>query len=728
MEAGICVGSVYRFGLYEADTARKTLTRNSTPVKIQDQPFRVLVSLLERSGSVVTRDELRQMIWGDETHVDFDASLNVILKKLRAALKDDSENPRFIETVPRRGYRFIAPVSVTAVSTESNSPAATVLGAREDARQRSAAPPRNWLRAAEWAAVAAASILLTVAVLKWPRPSVADAMVRSYILPPQDASFVSTSSALSPDGRHLAFVATLPNGGPPLLWVQSLDSLSARSLPGTENAVLPFWSPDSRRIGFFANGKLLKVDAEGGPPQALCAAPLGRGGAWSQDGVILFAPDLNGPLQQIPSAGGTPGIALPLDTPSIHAWWPQFLADGKHFIYWSGAMKSAEADGIYLGELGSKERRFLIATESEAVYAGGNLLYVHEQTLLARRFDSERLRFTGEAAPLAEHVGLHGGMQHADFTASQTGLLAYFAGTAKKGWPMILYGRDGKPEARIVPQRDIFLRPRFSPDGKQIAVAIERSGSGMNDIWTIDVRAGTRNRITFDRHNASDPVWSADGKMIYYSSSQGPGDSPHIYARYASGAGNEQTVLATPGVSELPMDASRDGTQLAYARRENGKNWGIWILPLPHAIKPFPFLQTPQFNATDAAFSPDGKWLAYATDETGNLEVYIARHRGEGRWQISSHGGTSPAWSPDSKRLYYLDAAEAIMQVEVREGGGGSIEPGKPVIFAQNATFSMPRPITVAPDGRVLVDGHNDEPTSSQVMMLVTNWPAAPKK
>lgn len=363
----------------------------------------------------------------------------------------------------------------------------------------------------------------------------------------------------------------------------------------------------------------------------------------------------------------------------------------------------------------------MIATESDAVYANGNLLYVHEQTLLARRFDPDRLRFTGEPVKVAERVALHGGMHYAEFTASHTGVLAYFAGVANKGWPMIMYGRDGKPEGRVVPQRDIFLRPRFSPDGKQVAVAIERSGSGMTDIWTVDMQSGTRKRITFDQHNASDPVWSADGKMIYYSSSKGTGDSPHIYARLASGAGTERAVLATPGVSEIPMDVSRDGSELTYTRQENGKSWSIWILSLRGAIKPSPFVQSSQFSATDAAFSPDGQWLAYASDETGNFEVYIARHRGEGRWQISSHGGTSPAWSPESKRLYYIDAAENIMQVEVHERDG-AIEPVNPLMFAQNATFSMRRPIAVAPDGRVLVNGHNDESSSPQAMILVSNW------
>jgi len=720
MAAGIRSDPIYRFGLYEADAGRDTLSRNGTPVKLQDQPFRVLILLLERSGSTVTRDELRRLIWGEETHVDFDANLNAILKKLRAALRDDPDNPTFIETVPRHGYRFIAPVSI-AGATGSHSQSTQ---AETPAPEASIAARRNWRRAAEWALVAAVSGLITIAMLSWTRKPASPALLRSYILPPNHATFVTTGPALSPDGRLLAFIATLPNGGAPLLWVESLDSLSAKPLGKTENAVLPFWSPDSRRLGFFANGKLSIVEAEGGPPQALCDAPLGRGGAWNQDGVILFAPDLNGPLQQVPATGGTPKIALAIDAApsSMHAWWPQFLPDGKHFIYWSSGIAAGETDGVYLGKLGSKERLFLIATESDAVYADGNLLYAHEQTLLTRRFDPDRLRFEGEPAEVAERVGLHGGMHYAEFTASQTGLLSYFTGTANKGWPMILYGRDGKPQGRVVPQRDIFLHPRFSPDGKQIAVAIERSGSGMSDVWTIDLQSGTRKRITFDQHNASDPVWSADGKLIYYSSSMGTGDLPHIYARFASGAGTEQAVLATPDISEIPMDVSKDGAQLIYARRENGKNWGIWILPLRGAVKPSPFVQSSRFNATEASFSPDGKWVAYVSDETGASEVYIAAHRGEGKWQVSSHGGTSPAWSPESKRLYYVDAAENIMQVEVRERDG-AIEPVTPVTFAQNATFSMRRPIAVAPDGRVLIDGHNDEPSPFPAMVLVSNWP-----
>lgn len=734
MESEVRRGPVFRFGTFEADTARNTLARNGTNVKIQDQPFRVLVHLLQHAGVVVTRDELRQLLWGDETFVDFDASLNVILKKLRAALRDDSDNPRFIETVPRHGYRFIAPVAVAEPASSRVESASNdrVLGTEGDvgAVKRTAARSRRrwWKGGVQLTVVAVAAASATLLVVNRERASPDSVpVVRSLVLPPASSSFLPTSLALSPDGRLLAFVANLSTGARAVLWIEAMNSGSVHPLTGTEGATLPFWSPDGQDIGFFAHGKLWRVGSQGGPPQPLCDAPLGRGGTWNRDGVIVFAPDLNSPLQQISARGGAATAAAPLgsQTATGQAWWPQFLPDGQHFIFWSHSTSGTDVDGIYVTALGSHERRLLAASESDGFYASGTLLYVHDQHLLAARFDARHLDLAAASDVLADGVGIQGGMHLADFSASQNGLLAYFAGRANRGWPMVMYDADGTPKGRIVPQQDIYLTPRFSPDGKRLAVSISRPDTTLDDVWVIDVRNGTQSRMTFGNGDATHPVWSADGNTIYYSSN-GPDRVPHIYARSANGASGEKPILASTGISEIPMDVSRDGRYLAYERRENGKRREIWILPLSGNGTPYAFARLPQSDVTDPAFSRDGTRVAYSSNETGAYEVYISPVDHAGKWQVSAGGGTDPVWTSDGTRLYFMDSADNVRYVEVRDSGG-AVDVSKPAIFVQNAAFEMPRPLAIAPDGRLLVDGHR-EGVPLLPLTLVTNWPSALKR
>lgn len=725
-------GLVFRFGTFEADAGNGTLTRSGSTVKIQDQPFRVLIQLLEQPGTVITRDQLRQLLWGDETFVDFDASLNVILKKLRAALRDDSENPRFIETVPRHGYRFIAPVAVAEPG--SNRADAGPIRRTDPDVQRVGSPDarvgrRWWAGALQLTAVSALAALATLLVMSR-EPASPDSVpvVRSQVRAPLNTDFLPTNLALSEDGRMLAFVASASTGAPAALWVEAMNSGSTRRLTGTEGATLPFWSPDGQNIGFFAHGKLWRIGSDGGPPQPLCDAALGRGGTWSRDGVIVFAPDLTSPLQRISAAGGA---AMPVAPPgsqtgTIPAWWPQFLPDGQHFVFWSHSDKNTGVDGIYLAALGANDRRLLTATETEGLYANGQLLYVHDQHLLARSFDALRLTLGTASETVAEGIRVQEGMHLADFTASRNGLLAYFAGSANRGWPMVMYDRSGKPDGRIAGPQDIYLYPRFSPDGKRLAISIERPEISLDDVWIIDVQRGMRTRVTFGNGDSTHPVWSADGDTLYYASN-GSDRVPHIYARLANGAGEEKPVLASAGVSEVPMDVSKDGRYLAYARREIGKYWEVWILPLSGKGNPYPLARLPQADVTDPTFSPDGTLVAYSTNETGRFEIYISGFGGAGKWEVSSGGSTDPAWAPDGTRLYFMDDAENVMYVDVRTTDG-AVGMSKPVMFVPSAASHTPRPLAVAPDGRLLVDHNHDEPTSPQTVTLLINWPIEPKR
>ncbi len=595
------------------------------------------------------------------------------------------------------------------------------------------APPKPASRAAfrllPWAA--AGLLLVSTLGFAWlylalraqPLP-----VVRSYIQAPEKVNFSLPSTALSPDGRLLAFVANQPNGGL-VLWVRPLSSLTAQPLAGTEGANFPFWSPDSRRIGYFANGKLRKVDAAGGPPQTLCDATAGRGGTWNEDDVILFSPGVTHELQRVPAAGGTPSVAVPFDAQlgdNGHRW-PQFLPDGRHFIFWVRSTHGADSTGIYLGTLGAKEHRLLVRNDSGAAYASGHLLYVREQTLVAQPFDPRKLQLTGEAVPLAEGVGVNGGIYRGMFSASQTGVLSYFAGESVAGWPLAIFDRNGKPGGPIFPESQRYTWPRFSPEGKRLAVAMIEGSGANKDIWVIDLQRGTRTRLTFEPSAEDYPMWAPDGARIYYGSNRK--GQFHIYSRATNNLGGETTVLETSGVEEIVMSISRDGRYLAYHRAENGKKYEVWILPLFGDPKPFPLVQT-QFTSVVPQFSPDGKWVAYMSDETGTFEVYLTPFPGGGgKFQVSTHSGTNPVWAPDGKRLYFLDNTNHVMAVDAREAGS-SVELGTPTtLFTHSSPLpGTAGPLEVAPDGRILINGSSDQTSANRPMTLVVNWPAELKK
>ena len=380
-----------RFSVFELDLRSGDLRKAGARLNLPDQPLQFLTALLERPGELVTRDELRQRLWADDTFVDFEHGLNAAVKRLRDTLGDSADTPRFIETLPRRGYRFIAPVSRGDQSLESRP-----VPVRGTERQGADEPPRvgHFARRPR-AAVAATSIgavlvvvlamLVTPAILKRSRSSGGD-LVRFAIEPPQDARF-STTLALSPDGSRIVF-GVVDSHGEDQLWVRSLDALESRALPGTEGGICPFWSPDGRHLGFFAHGRIKTIDVLGGPPETLCdCAPSPRGGSWNREGVIIFAPDSRSALWRVPSTGG-PRTPLTTLDPAIRAGshrWPHFLPDGRHFVYLllSGQV---EQQGLYVGSIDSGEVIRLVDANSSAVYAPpGYLLFERDGSLRRSR-------------------------------------------------------------------------------------------------------------------------------------------------------------------------------------------------------------------------------------------------------------------------------------------------------------------------------------------------------
>jgi len=595
-----------------------------------------------------------------------------------------------------------------------------------------AARGRRWERLAWAAGLLAALALGHIAALymrEAPKPPYA---IRSHILPPEKSEFLFSGNfngppAISPDGRLVTFAARVPDGRF-ALWVRPLDGLSAQPLAGTENATFPFWSPNSRTIGFFVDGKLKKIEAGGGPAQGICDAPIGRGGAWNQDGTIIFAASVAEPLQKVAAAGGVPAVAVKFDPArqdNSHRW-PYFLPDGRHFLYWSRSA-DPEKTGIYIGSLDSDHPSFFLRSDTNAIYAApGYLLFLRDQTLVAQPFDARKLKFTGDLVPVGEGVQVNPAIYEGVFSASENGVLLYQTGaTQLEGWDLRWYDRSGK-QLGTLPRRDKYFEPRLSPDDKRIAVQIGPVGT-VNDIWILELARGTRTRLTFSSASKIYPVWSPDGSRLAFASNRKTGQF-HIYAKASNGVGDEETLLEDK-VNGSPSDWSRDGRYIAYFGFGASGKWGVGILPLFGDKKPFPFLRG-ESNQISPAFSPDGKWLAYSSDETGRFEVYVAPFpSSQGKWQISTAGGFSPRWRGDGKELFFFNELERRMMAVAVQPKGSSLEVGAPqaLFQATNAATGYAGTYDVTADGkRFLVNTFAQQPSTTPIT-LVTNWAAGLK-
>ncbi|HLV97023.1 MAG TPA: protein kinase [Candidatus Acidoferrales bacterium] len=589
-------------------------------------------------------------------------------------------------------------------------------------------------RALPWALASISFLTAIVAVFAYfGANSIPVQSIRSYILPPEGTSFVFNTVAggpvLSPDGKQLVFAAK-DSSGKELLWLRPLDALTAQPLKDTEGASVPFWSPDSRSIGFFVPGKLFRTDLASGGAQIICNAASGRGGTWNSQGVIVFAGSVYGGLDQVPAAGGTPAPIAHLVTSrgQFSQRWPVFLPDGRHFLYFysenSTSALNGEATGIYVGSLDGQTPKFLLHSESDALYASpGYLLFLRNTTLMAQRFDAKALRLSGDAFPVAGHVANPQAWSLGHFSVSQTGLLAYETGGSS--YQLDWIDEKGQRTGMIATTKGPWYI-RLSPDGKTLAESVQDPQTRNTDIWLVDVATHAPTRFTFNPAIDNVAVWSPDGsRMVFNSHRTGQGD---LYIKNANGAGNAKLLLASSGL-KFPTDWSRDGRFIAYEELDTkgATGWNIWILPLSGNRGPFPFLQT-QFNEKNAVFSPDGRWLAYQSDESGKLEIYVTSFpTPRGRWQVSSDGGAMPKWRRDGKAIYYLAPGAKLMEAAVAENGS-AIEVAQP-----RALFQPRLPedydswmdfYDVASDGKRFLFMERQE-TAPTPASLVTNWTAS---
>jgi serine/threonine protein kinase len=588
-----------------------------------------------------------------------------------------------------------------------------------------AAPSRSRVSVAGW--IAAAMLLLALIGLSFVHfrkaPPPEERSVRFQVPWPEKSS--DAIFRLSPDGRYLAIAGSLNSSS--RLWVRPLDSLEARVLPGTEEARFPFWSPDSAFIGFFAQGKLKRIALAGGPPQAICDAPRGLGGTWNRDGVIVFTPDFGMPLYRVPAAGGGPAPVTKLAGSVGHAW-PQFLPRTDRFLYFGFGvgLGKREASGIYVGSLDEKPPVHILAG-SAATYAPpdassntGYLLFLRERTLMAQSFDPERLRLRGDLVPLAEPVGTEVLGFLPAFSVSDGGVLAYSSGEEGANRELVWLDRTGKLIGSAGPPGE-YSNFRLSPDEKRIVM--DRSApQSAPDIWVLDLLRGVTSRLTFDPATDNLPIWSPDGqRVVFPSSRKGLFD---LYIKAASGAGQEELLIKLGTPTGWATDWSRDGRFILYQIPGVNTGQDLWIAPQFGDRKPFPYLQT-QFNEQEGAFSPDGRWIAYVSDESGRDEIYVQAFPLSGeKHEISTGGGSEPYWKEDGRELFYMAADRNLMAVPVTLGT--TITPGTPKALFPVPASALRHSYAVTADGqRFLVTRSAGE---MPPITVVLNWQAELKK
>ncbi|MCH7974503.1 MAG: serine/threonine-protein kinase, partial [Bacteroidetes bacterium] len=522
--------------------------------------------------------------------------------------------------------------------------------------------------------------------------------IRASIHPPKGYQFAFAVNGIegghleiSPNGEMLAFVAE-DSSGEKSLWVRKLNALTAQKLNGTKGAYNPFWSTDSKYIAFFASGKLKKIIASGGPSITICKATTGRGGSWNKDNIIVFAPDQATGIFKVPAGGGEPKQITFLDSTkneNTHRW-PYFLPDGKYFLFYSRTSGAgiSENDMAYLSSLDGKELKKLFIVHSNLAFADNKILFIQDNTLMSQSFDTDNLKLIGDAVPIEENLLFTTRFNRGVFSVSQNGILFYQRGNIAKGMQLAYYDRNGKQE-NILNKPGDYRDANLSPDETKIALTIYDENTRNRDIWIYNIKRKINTRFTFSIANDSDPIWSPDGKWIVFVSNRNNGNQ-NLYKKLSNGVGDARQ-LTNSKFNKGIFDWSSDNRYISYFRDNIKTKEDIYYLQVPDISdtiksKPKVFLNS-EFSEFGGFFSPDGKWLTYASDESGKFQVYVRPFPGPGsKWQISTFPPSFGffGWATSGKEIYYRSASNKIMSVEVNPHGN-VFEVGK-----ANVLFDLP--------------------------------------
>jgi len=555
--------------------------------------------------------------------------------------------------------------------------------------------------------------------------------IRFVVSPPEGwrwrlggtTGFTATAPiAISPDGRHVAIEA-VNSEGTTQIWVRSLETLDAQPLAGAIGGFAPFWSPDSRFIGFFADGKLKKIDVFGGPSITLSDAPTPQGGSWNQNGVIVFAPAVDAALQRVSASGGVPASASSLTAGETGHRRPSFLPDGRHFFFSANPTSAGGKRPVYLAAVDSPDRTELLMSDSANVlYSQGHLLYLSGTTLIAHPFDAQRLQLIGDPIPLAEDVQTNGVVPNALFSVSRSGVLAYSTGNSGVG-QLLWFDRAGM-QLGLLGDWGAYNDLELAPDGTRASVSLPDPSRRARDIWIFDMDRGLRTRFSFDPANESSSAWSPDGRELIFSSDR----KGHVdlYRKPSNGAGGEELLFEDDGTKWVQSWSADGGAVLFFTPASEGGD--LFVLPLSGAPKPTPLQQT-AFTEIRGRFSPDGRWVAYQSNESVSRgEVYVASlASGGGKWQISTAGGSFPRWRRDGAEIFYLAPDNRLMAASVN-GKGSSFEVGAVTpLFETRAPSGGGYQYDVSADGRRFLVNSVREADSTPVT-VVLNWIAGLKE
>ncbi|HWW16828.1 MAG TPA: protein kinase [Candidatus Dormibacteraeota bacterium] len=543
---------------------------------------------------------------------------------------------------------------------------------------------------------------------------------------PAPLPFPARDIAVAPNGHTIAVVAYQESARKNVIWIYELGSHGARNLGGTEGASYPFWSADGRSLAFFADAQLKKLEVSGGPVQTIGDAPSGRGGTWNKDGVIVFAPSVTAGLYRVPASGGTPTKISDIDKSLGQSGlrWPVFLPDGKHFLYLAANFTGQKGGNIiYVGALDSKEKHFVVESTANAAYAApGYLLFYRDKTLYAQPFDLKRFALTGEATVILPDVQFLPQVKRAVFAVSDQGLLLAQSGSEAALSQLTWFDRKGNTVG-AVGKPEVYGNVFLAPNGRSVAIDKTDMSSLNIDVWTYELQSYSAKRLTFDPGIDSVPVWSPDAARLVFSSNRQIYFG--LYLKNSDGATDEKGIVQEDEIGSFPSDWSRDGKYILYCR---GSDLGLLTYP---ELKSSIFLKAPSV-LRNGQFSPDGKWVAYASNESGKWEIYVTSFPdARGKWQISSGGGEQPRWRGDGKELFYLSLDGKMMAAPVTTGA--HFDAGTPVALFQ----STPRqPVLVydlfvydvSRDGERFLINTQVKQGESAPMSVVLNWTAKLEK